>query len=75
MTPKQRKALAEQITSNPLYEELLSQIEQDAIEALITAKTENDRIEMQWRVRSARAFRDACEDFLRNEPPRRGVPA
>ena len=75
VTPEDRKSFAEQITANPLYDELLAKIEQDAIEALIFAKTEDDRISAQWRVRSARAFRDACEDFLRNTRPRKGAPA
>lgn len=75
MTPEDRRSFAEQITANPLYEELLATIERDAIEALIFAKTEDDRISAQWRVRSARAFRGACEDFLRNTRPRKGAPA
>ncbi len=75
MTPEERKGLAEQLRAHPLYEELLASIEATAIEALIYARTEDERIAAQWRVRSARAFREDCESFLRNTQSRRGAPA
>lgn len=75
LTPEERKGLAEQLKANPLYEELLAQIESDAIESLIYAKTEDDRISAQWRVRAARSFREDCEACLRNTHTRRGAPA
>lgn len=73
MTPEERKSLAEQITSNPLYDIILGEIESSAIEALVYAKTEDERIAAQWRVRSARAFRADCEAALRSTPKRKGV--
>jgi hypothetical protein len=75
VTPAERKSLAEQLMANPLYEDLLSQMERDATEALIWATNENDRISAQWRVRAARTFRSDCEAFLRNTHERRGAPA
>lgn len=59
MTPQQRKALAEQLAANPLMGAVLREIEASAIERLIYAKTDTDRIEAQAGVRAARAFRDA----------------
>lgn len=75
MTPDERRCLAEQLQANPLYDEILSGIEKDAIEALVYAKTEDDRISAQWRVRSARSFRADCEESLRNTQPRKSAPA
>lgn len=75
MTPEDRKHLAEQLKANPLWDELIDGIEADAIESLIYAKTEDDRISAQWRVRAARSFREDCEAALRNTPVRKGAPA
>lgn len=74
MTPEERKSLAEQLLGNPLYEEIMAKIEQNATEALIYAETEQDRVEAQWRVRSARAFRADCEAAARNTRERKGAP-
>ena len=60
MTPQERATLAEQILSNPLTDIILCDIEASAIEALVYAKTEQDRVEAQWRVRAARSFRETC---------------
>lgn len=75
MTDDERKSLAEQLQANPLFEEMLSSIEADAIEALVHSKDEETRIEMQYRVRSTRALRTDCEDFLRNNQVRKGAVA
>lgn len=75
MTPEERRGLAEQLKANPLWDELIDGIEADAIESLIYAKTEDDRISAQWRVRAARTFREDCEAALRNTPARKGAPA
>ncbi|TNE54811.1 MAG: hypothetical protein EP341_05615 [Sphingomonadales bacterium] len=74
MTPQERKALAEQIASNPLFTELMDAIESAAIESLVYASTENDRVEAQWRVRSARSFRSELDSAL-NIRERKGAPA
>lgn len=75
MTPQERKSLAEQLDGNPLFHEILNGIEASAIEALVYAATEQDRVEAQWRVRSARAFRSDCEEALLSTPKRTGAPA
>lgn len=75
MTPDDRRHLAEQLKANPLFDELIDGIEAEAIEALIRANTEDDRISAQWRVRAARSFREDCEAALRNTPARKGAPA
>lgn len=65
MTPTERKSLAEQMKANPLYEIILSEMEGGAIEALIHAHTEEQRLTRQLRVQAIRAFRadlDACLD-------------
>lgn len=61
MTPQERKSLAEQINANPLTRIILDEIEQTAIERLIYATGEIDRVEAQAGVRAARSFRDAVE--------------
>jgi len=53
----------------------MGELEARAIEALVRAKTEDDRISQQWRVRSVRAFREDCEALLRNNHARKGAPA
>lgn len=75
MTNEERKHLAEQLKANPLFDIILGEIEANAIEALVYARTEDDRISAQWRVRSARSFREDCEAALRNTPTRKGAPA
>lgn len=75
MTPDERKALAEQLDGNPLWHELLNEIETSAVEALVYAQSEQDRVEAQWRVRSARSFREDCQGYLVSTPKRRGAPA
>lgn len=75
MTPEERKSLAEQLKANPLFDDLIDGIEASAIEALIYANNENDRLSAQWRVRAARAFREDCEAALRSTRDRKGAPA
>lgn len=61
MTPQERKSLAEQINANPITHIILAEIEQNAVERLIYATTEIERVEAQAGVRAARSFRDAVE--------------
>lgn len=73
MTPRERKALAEQLQANPLLTDILAQIEKDATEALIYAKTEDDRVMCQWRVRAARRFAEELVVTI-NTPTGKGAP-
>lgn len=75
MTPVERANLAEQLQGNALWHDILAEIENGAIEALIYAKDEQARVEAQWRVRAARAFRADCQAALDNNRPRKGAPA
>lgn len=75
MKADERKRLAEQLVANPLFDEMLGEIEQAAIESLILAKTEQERVEAQWRVRSARAFREDCHKIVDSKPRRKGAVA
>lgn len=74
MTDEQRKALAEQILSNPLFMAELEEMEQAAIESLVYATTEQARVEAQWRARSARSFRSDLTEAL-SIRIRKGAPA
>lgn len=74
MTPEQRKSLAEQIKANPLFDEIMDRLEKDALEALVSATTEQSRIEQQWRVQAARSFRRDLTNAL-DTPKRRAAPA
>lgn len=75
MTHEERKRLAEQLTANPLFAVLMAEIEQNAIERMISAQTDQARMEAQAYVRATRAFRQDCEAQLRNTRPRKGAPA
>lgn len=72
MTPEQRRSLAEQITTNPLFKETLSKMEANAIERLIYAK--ENTTEAQLRVQSIRTFRADLEEAL-NTRTAKGAPA
>ncbi len=70
MTPAERKSLAEQITANPLFTSLLNALEQDAIEALINAQNEEQRLTRQLRVKAIREFRADLGDCLNTRTPK-----
>jgi len=72
MTPKERKSLAEQITTNPLFKLVLDQMEQSAVERLIYAK--EDTAEAQLRVQAIRNFRADLEQSLSNPTPKSAPP-
>lgn len=74
MTPDERRALAEQLTTNPLWGEVMDQIEATGIERMVAASTDTARMEAQAYVRATRAFRADCEAALRSPPPRKGAP-
>ena len=73
MTPQERKNLAEQLEANPLFDELLSGLEQRAIERMIVADTEQKRLEAQIRVQVARDFRTDWKRQLSNNRERKKV--
>jgi len=69
MTPKERKALAEQITANPLFTEILDGMEKSAIEALIYAPDET-RLTRQLTVQAIRSFRQDLAQALNTHEPK-----
>ena len=73
MTPRERKSLAEQLQANPLLNDILATIEKNAIEAMIYARTEQDRVECQWHVRAARQFAEELVMAI-NTPTGNGAP-
>jgi hypothetical protein len=77
LTPQDRKALAEQILSNPLVPVILAEIERDAVERGVFAPmTDHEaRSAAMAEVRAIRAFRQHLEASLRDTPPRKGAPA
>lgn len=66
MQDHERKSLAEQLLSNPVFQEIMADLEQRALEALVYADTEQKRVEAQWRVRAIRSFETDCEAIIRN---------
>ena len=72
MTPEERKSLAEQVLTNPLFKATLEDMERTAVERLIYAK--EDTAEAQLRVQAIRTFRQDLEQSL-NTQPRKGAPA
>jgi len=75
MTPEERKSLAEQITSNPLYSVIMVDLEKRAVEQMIYAKTDIERHECQLRIQAVRSFRSDCEASLRSTRERKAAPA
>ncbi len=73
MTPEQRKSLAEQIITNPLYNLVLDEMEQASIERLVYEQHDN-LAEAQLRVQAIRAFRSDLDRCLNNRP-KKGAPA
>lgn len=65
MTPKERKALAESLVANPLFNATLDKMQADATAELIhEAKTEQARLETQIKVRAIIQFRDEIKALL-----------
>jgi hypothetical protein len=77
MTPQDRKALAEQILTNPLTDLVLSEIERDAVERGVFAPaTDHEaRAAAMAEVRAIRAFRHHLTASLRDTAARKGAPA
>lgn len=73
MTPDERRSLAEQITANPLFNEILDDLEKNATEALIWADDER-RLTAQLRVQAIRTLRDDLVAALSTRQ-RKGAPA
>lgn len=74
MQPNERKSLAQQLEANPLFNELLEQLEAVAIEKMFAAKTEQDRIEAQASAHACRNFRADWQRLLTNNRPKKQVP-
>ncbi len=72
MTPEERKSLAQQITTNPLFTLALDEMEQAATERLIYEK--DNMVEAQLRVQAIRSFRRDLGKYL-NTPTKKGAPA
>ena len=75
MTHEERQALAQQIQANPLFDVMMESIEAEAVEKMVQASNETQRLEAQLSIQAARTFRADCELFLRNKPTRKGAPA
>lgn len=74
MTPDERRRLAETILHNPLFAEVMDQLEQRAIETLIYAATEDARIAAQAGVLAARGFRADLQASLADTRRGKGAP-
>jgi len=77
MTHEERKALAEQITSNPLYDDVLSAMERQYLDQIVNADIKDDelRARLAAEVRAIRAFRSNLEAALQDNRPRKNAPA
>lgn len=73
MNTKERAALAEQLLANPLFADMFSGVERDAIEAMIYAKDDDARARGAMRVQAIRALRDDCNSSLRVTSQRKTV--
>jgi hypothetical protein len=70
VTPQERKSLAEQITTNPLFTEILGSMETNAIEALVSAQTDEHRLTRQLKVQAIREFRADLGECLNTRTPK-----
>jgi hypothetical protein len=70
MTPRERKALAEQITANPLFTQILGEMETGAIESLVNAQTDEHRLTRQLKVQAIREFRSDLAEALSTREPK-----
>ncbi len=70
MTPQERKSLAEQITANPLFTQILGDMETNAIEALVSAQTDEHRLTRQLKVQAIREFRADLGECLNTRTPK-----
>lgn len=70
MTPAERKSLAEQITANPLFRAILEEMETGAIEALINAQDNEQRLHRQLKVQAVREFRADLGNCLNTREPK-----
>lgn len=68
MTPDERRSLAEQISANPLFNEILADMERRAVEALIYAT--DDTRSAQLRVQAVRNFRADLGAALSTRAPK-----
>lgn len=75
MTPQERKSLAEQLLSNPLWGVLFDGLEASAVEQMIYTDDEEHRAKLAMRVKAIRSLREDCEAELRNDQKRRAAPA
>lgn len=74
MTPLERRSLAEQITTNPLFKEIIGDLEASAIERMISAADDETRLTAQLRVQAIRSLRSDLDECLSTRE-RRGAPA
>lgn len=70
MTPAERKSLAEQITGNPLFTAILDEMETGAIESLINAQDNEQRLHRQLKVQAVREFRSDLAQCLDTRTPK-----
>lgn len=74
MTPNERASLAEQLLGNPLFHDIFTALERNAIEAMVWAADDEARARNAMRVQEIRSFRQDCEAALRNtQPPKAAV--
>ena len=70
MTPADRKNLADQITANPLFTEIMDGMERRAIERLIHAADDHTRLTAQLEVKAVRTFRADLGAALSTRTPK-----
>ena len=77
MDADERRHLAEQLLTNPLFDVVMDELEQNAINRCINAPMIDDELRgaAAAETRAIRAFRSNCEALLRNNQPRKGAPA
>lgn len=75
MTKDELRRFTEQMLANPAHDIHMDRLEKSAVERMIAAKTDQERMEAQAYVRAARSFRSDCEASARNTRPRKGAPA
>lgn len=61
MTDEERKGLAQQLLSNPIFGDIMDNLERKAINACLAAKNDADRATEAMRANVVRAIRRDCQ--------------
>lgn len=75
MTPEQRASHADNLLSNPLFDEVMTDIEHNAIEMCVNAQDPDTMASAAMRVQAVRTFRTDLLSMIEGTRARKVAPA